>query len=81
MTTYDILTKSEIDTAFYGANYGGTNPLEVLKTGLLKVACGYHNGHTTEGILQELNLTTRKGKLTRKGQQYLYAAFQEHLKH
>lgn len=81
MTTYGILTKSEIDTAFYRTNYGGTDPLEVLKTGLLKVACGYHNGHTTESILQELNLTTRKGKLTRKGQQYLYAAFQEHLKH
>lgn len=81
MTTYDILTKSEIDTAFFGTNYCGTEPIEVLKTGLLKVACGYHNGRTTEDILQELGLTDKNGELTRTGQQYLYAAFQEHLKH
>lgn len=81
MTTYEILPQHEIETAFMGSNYGGTSNEDVLKTGLLKVACGYHNGHTTECILQELDLTDKKGKLTRKGQQYLYAAFQEHLKH
>lgn len=81
MTTTEILSQHEIDTAFFGTNYGGTEPIEVLKTGLLKVACGYHNGHTTESILVELHLTDWNGKLTRKGQQYLYAAFQEHLKH
>ena len=51
----------------------------IVDHALLKVACGYSNGHTAECIIEELGLVlitkTRKISLTKLGRNYLYEKF------
>ena len=80
------LTTEEIESHHreIGANFGDTTPVQVVQQGLLKAACGWHNGSTCNSILQHHGLITRrhndKAKLTRKGQLYLLETFGEVLK-
>ena len=67
-----IVTDEEVSNAFRGTKYGNTNPREIIKFGLLKSACKYHNGYTTTQILKLLGLQKQNLKLTKKGKQYLY---------
>ena len=74
--TQDIdLTQKEIDTAWGNANFGPMSKHHVIRYGLLKVACGYHQGRTAISILQELNLITPEYELTPRGRMNLYELF------
>ncbi len=71
----ELVSDEQLEKAFKGTNYGDKNPRDVIKLGLMKVACEYHNGHTTQQILLHLELQTKDLKLTNKGRQYLYDAY------
>lgn len=62
-------------------DFGTTDPVEVVQRGVLKVACGYHNGSTCSRILYHHGLIkvkrNGKEKLTRRGQQYLWESFKD----
>ena len=72
-----IITDEQLEKAFENTSYG-TNPdvRLIIKWALMKVACGYANGHTSKCIIQELGLCTKKSGLTSKGKQYLYRSFE-----
>lgn len=60
-----------------GANYGPQEtPLSVVQWGLLKAACGWHNGSMTNLILRHHKLTEgyphKPIKLTEMGRKYLW---------
>lgn len=62
-----------------GANFGSIAPVDVVRFGLLKAACCWHNGSTCDAILKHHGLIRdrKKGgkRLTRKGRDYLWNAF------
>ncbi len=74
---HDQITDEQLVKAFINTNYGD-NPdfRSIIKGALMKQACGYHNGHTSQCIIVELGLCTKKSGLTRKGKNYLYRAFE-----
>lgn len=76
----EIVTDKELDNAYGNSNFGSLTKREVLKYGVLKVASGYYQGHTSKSIAQELGLV-KKGRdvneLTRKGKDYLWLAFED----
>lgn len=58
-------------------NFGEhADPVMIVSEGLLKAACGYHNGSTVESILVNLGMivSRRNGadELTRKGKRFLW---------
>ena len=61
--------------AALGADFGSITPVEVVRRGLLKVVCGWHNGSTVQGILLHHALVkVSKGgnfKVTHRGRLYL----------
>lgn len=63
-----IISEKRLEQVFAYANFGNTTKRDVVKYALMKVACGYHNGHTSQQIINEL-------KLTEIGKKYLYEAF------
>lgn len=77
-----ILTDEEIITHHHalGADFGNVTPLQVVQKGLLKAACGWHNGGTCDAILQHHGLIKRTGgspaKLTKKGKAYLWQVYE-----
>lgn len=73
-------TKEEIEWEFRGTNFGRTDHENLVKNGLLKIACGYHNGRTLTCILSNLDLVNDSGKLTDKGRKCLYEWFSTDLK-
>lgn len=77
-------TKEEIEICFDGTNFGTTDYENIIKLGLLKVACGYHNGNTLTLILFKLSLIIPDSKggihLTDKGKRSLYEWFIEGMK-
>lgn len=77
MTEEEIVTDKQLDAAFGNANFGATTKRDILKNTLLKYACGYATGHTAKCIVYELSLITEKEKLTPKGKEYLWQAFNE----
>lgn len=78
----DIVTDEEIKPVWEQLHYGdGAEPREILKKLLLKIACGYWIGSGSQFFTNELGLMyrTKKNrvmKLTDKGREYLYAAFE-----
>ena len=75
MNINEIVSDSEIDIAWGNSDFGNITRREVIKSSLLKNACGYSTGHTANCILRELLLITTRNTLTKKGQQYLFAAY------
>lgn len=77
-----IPTDKEIMNCIGNANFGTANPIALIKHGLLKIACGYAEGHTVTSILIELRLVKKSsygtyspGKLTKNGGFVLYEWF------
>lgn len=74
-----IPTRDEIANCFISANLGGADPVWLVKTGLLKIACGYSTGHTVECALKGLGLIGRtyatRPRLTKDGGFVLYEWF------
>ena len=71
-----VPTKEEIDKSFENTNFGPAPNMHILKFSLLKIASGYHTGHTAQCILLELNLITPKCKvLTKRGKYCLWEWF------
>lgn len=70
------LTGKVLEDAFAGTNFGRTDFRRMVEMGLLKVACGWHNGYTLMSIMINLGLVTKKQqKLTRKGQLVVWCAY------
>lgn len=75
-----IITDEQIEAAWGNANFGEvysskTGRREIIRNTLLKCACGYETGRTAKIIAQELGLVTVKWTLTKKGKEYLFAAY------
>lgn len=71
-----IVSEKELEEMFEGANFGSKSKRDVVRYSLLKVACGYHNGFTSQSIINSLGLCSKNLKLTKKGQEYLYDSFE-----
>lgn len=73
-------TKEEIEAEFVGTNFGRTDYELLVKQGLLKVACHFHNGFTLQNILIRLGLIKPRTHLdgfilTNKGRDVMYQWF------
>jgi len=73
-TPQEIIPDSEIERVHANASFG-LEKREVVNQALLKCASGYYQGHTSTQIIMEHGLITPKYKLTKKGKEYLWAAF------
>lgn len=75
----DIVSDEEIERVHANANFGGDlTKREVVRLGVLKCASGYHQGFTSRSICIEHGLITPKSYvLTKKGKEYLWAAFRD----
>jgi len=72
----DIITDEQMEKAWGNANFGSTDKREIIRNTLLKCASGYYTGHTAKCIVSELGLVYQsKWKLSKLGQQYLFAAY------
>lgn len=84
-TCKEIVPLSELNKVFCKLNYGpNTDPRKKLKELLLKIASGYWIGSGSQLFTNDLGLMyytkkKREMKLTKKGMQYLYAAFEDDL--
>lgn len=74
-TIIEIVTDEELGDVWANANFGGMEPRDVVRYGLLKCACGYYQGHTSTQIITVLGLIDKDYNLTAKGRQYLWLAF------
>lgn len=73
----DIITDKAIELVWDNANFGeklNKNKRQVVDNALLKIACGYSNGHTAHCIIEGLGLVNNK-KITKIGKEYLYCSF------
>lgn len=70
-----VVTEADLDKVWGNANFGSSSRMDVIKYGLLKVASGYYQGHTSATILRELGLITESYNLTTKGRYNLYKFF------
>lgn len=73
--TRDIISDEEIERVHGNADFGGMEKRAVVNQGVLKCACGYYQGHTSEQIIREHGLINERYELTPKGKVYLWAAF------
>ena len=71
------ITDKEIEAAFKNTDFGGLSNEHILKYGLLKCACGYHQGFTATAILHELNLIDEEYVISPKGRLCLWKMFRE----
>jgi len=76
----EIIEPDEIERVHASANFGSQSKRSVVNEAVLKVASGYHIGATATHILHDHGLIkSRYDKgcrtLTKKGRQYLFAAF------
>ena len=69
--------KKEIDNVWGNANFGTMGRIDVVKHGLLKIASGYQQGHTSKCILTELRMITENGRMTKKGRYWLWKLWAE----
>lgn len=73
---HEIISNEEIDSVHGNARFGeGFSNRDVVRLGVLKCASGYHQGHTSKSICEEHGLIDKKYNLTKKGREYLWAAF------
>ena len=72
----EIVSDKELQEVFENTNYGKWTPREVVRDSLLKRACFFHTGFTSQQILVELKLITPKTHVpTKKGREYLFFSF------
>jgi hypothetical protein len=69
------VTDSEIEAAFRNTHFGIINHRDYLAISILKVAIGFHCGHTITTIMNELGLRKKNGGLTKKGMRFAQHAF------
>lgn len=75
------LTDDVIEKAFEGTNFGRTDYREFLGYSVLKIACGWHCGHTITKIIIEMGLITPKNKtLTKLGRMFLSDCYDDPLR-
>ena len=74
-----VISDDQITIVFGSADFGDMDDREVVRYGLLKVACGYYQGSTSTKILEELRLINKNYKITAKGKKYLWDAFAENV--
>ena len=80
MTPEEIITDEQIENAWGNANFGdflNANKRELINNTILKCASGYVTGKTAKTIVEELKLVGVRWSLTKKGKDYLYAAFSQ----
>lgn len=75
MRVEEIISDEEVDKVHANANFGSMSKRDVIKYGVLKVASGYYQGHTSKTICMEHNLIYPDYTLTPKGKEYLWAAW------
>lgn len=77
MTVQEIVSDEEVENAFIFTDFGNRTPKEVIMDTLMKIVCEYEAGRTAYSCCSELGLITYNNprKLTKKGKQYLYAAY------
>lgn len=81
MSKIELLVSDEqIEDAFKGTNFGDNydnTPSKRCLIGqcLLKLNCGYNDGHTIKQICRELNLVTSKFNLNKKGKEFLFRCY------
>jgi len=68
--------KKEIETVWGNANFG-MGKIDVVKHALLKVACNYSQGYTSEQIIRELGMMNKIYSLTKKGKYWLWELWKE----
>lgn len=78
-TPEEIISDEEVESVHANANFGPSyTKREVINMGVLKCAAGYYQGHTSKTICERHGLIKEKSyTLTRKGREYLWAAFQK----
>ncbi len=76
-----MITDKELESVFAHSNFGSSSKRDIVRYALLKVSCGYHNGHTSHCIIRELGLITKSLELTKKGKEYLYESFRNGTNH
>lgn len=80
MKPEEIISIEEIERVHGNANFGPMVSMrDVVNQGVLKCACGYHQGSTSRAIITEHGLIDDKYRLTKKGKEYLWAAFSNSL--
>ena len=72
----EIIPDEEIEKVNGNANFGlCISKRDVVNQGVLKCASGYYQGATSTQIIKEHGLINDRYKLTKKGKEYLWAAF------
>ena len=71
----DIISDDEIIAVHANANFGDYKKRDVVNLGVLKCASGYSQGRTSMHICRDHGLIDEKYRLTKKGRDYLWAAF------
>ncbi|NDV21002.1 hypothetical protein GO013_16445 [Pseudodesulfovibrio sp. JC047] len=74
-TPESIIPDEEIERVHANADFGGMPKRDVVNMGVLKVASGYYQGHTSNQIIREHGLVTDEYDLTPKGKAYLWAVY------
>jgi len=72
-----LVSDKEIDKVWGNANFGSQGRRETVNLGVLKCASGYYQGHTSRCIITELGLIDKEYKITKRGREYLWAAFND----
>lgn len=73
-----IVSDIDLNKEFKGTNFGGANQRDLVKWCLMKMVCGFNDGHTIMCICRDLKLLGKTWKMTKKGKSYLWASFHEH---
>ena len=71
----EIISDEEIERVHANADFGHISKRDVVAMGVLKVAAGYYQGHTSKQIITEHGLVDGNYTLTAKGRTYLWAVF------
>lgn len=75
-TPESIIPDEEIERVHANANFGSDlTKRDVVNLGVLKVASGYYQGHTSNQIIKEHGLVTDEYDLTPKGKAYLWSVY------
>ena len=76
MKPEEIITDEQLNEAWGNAYFGkGRTKRDILRYGLLKSTCLFHNGSICQSIITKLGLVTGNNAITEKGRKYLWAAF------
>lgn len=81
-TPVEIISDSEIESAWGNSNFGSTPKRKVIADTLVKIACGHGVGSYAGAICNELGTIRYPGKgnkwaLTEKGREYIFSVFNQ----